>query len=263
MSTTRRTATIFAFIEKVHAGLLVVWRRLVRLGFGRQAALAGARRAFPTLQARAQTPVRRAVSLFAGSFCIGIGVNLLQQARLGLTPYDVLVSGLMPRLGWSFGQTVWLISAVLFAIAALLRSYPSRWGVAFVFANGVAIDAVSGFINAPEGMAARGFFVGMSLIAICAGISMVVHSGSTGGAFELLMAAGEARGLNRKAVRTSLEVGVLTLGLALGGSFGPATVVIALGVGPLLSLMSQGLVDHARGRHARRVPSHDAVAHSS
>lgn len=262
MNTHRRAAAILTYVAAVQAALLVAWRRLVRLGFGRHGALAGARRAFPALQARAQTPVRRALSLFAGSFCIGIGVTLLQQARLGLTPYDVLVSGLMPRLGLSFGQTVWLISAVLFGIAAVLGSYPSRWGVAFVFANGVAIDAVSSFINAPSGIAARWFFVALALLAICAGISLVVHSGSTGGAFELLMAAGEARGLDRKAVRTSLEVGVLTLGIALGGAFGPATVAVALGVGPLLALLSQALVDHAHGRADRRVRS-DTVSHSS
>ncbi len=262
-----RTAIDRSFGRASHhtfRALTVVFRHTVqfigRLGFGRHGALVAGRRLFP---ARAHTPARRAFSLFAGSLGIGIGVTLLQQANLGLTPYDVLVSGLQPRIGLSFGQTVWVVSAVLFAAAALLRQFPSRWGIAYVFANGVAIDAVSGFINAPASLVARCLFVALSLVSLCAGISLVVHSGSTGGAFELLMRAGELRGLNRQMVRTSLEVAVFVLGLVLGGSFGPATIVIALGIGPLLGLTSQALADHSRGRIIRQLESTPVQRHPS
>lgn len=235
--------------------------RLVgRFGIGRQGALAAGRRRFP---ARAHTPARRAISLFIGSLLIGVGVSLLQGANLGLSPYDVLVSGLLPRLGLSFGQVVWLVSAVLFTIAALLGERPSRWGIAYVLANGVAIDAVSGFINAPESMLARCLFVVLSLGAISMGISLVVHSGSTGGAFELLMRAGEVRGWDRRVVRTLLEAGIFGLGLALGGSFGPATIAVAVLIGPLLGLTSQALEDHSRGRVLRQLETTPEVRHPS
>lgn len=247
-------------IRSLRIALRHTFRFIGRLGFGRQGALVAGRRLFP---ARAHTPARRAASLFAGSLFIGVGVALLQQARLGLTPYDVLVSGLQPRIGLSFGQTVWVVSAVLFAVAALLRELPSRWGIAYVLANGVAIDAVSGFINAPDSMLARCLFVALSLASLCAGISLVVHSGSTGGAFELLMRAGELRGLDRRVVRTSLEVGVFVLGVVLGGSFGPATVVIALAIGPLLGVTSQALADHSRGRIMRQLESTPVQRHPS
>ncbi len=230
------------------------------LGFGRQGALVAGRRLFP---ARAHTPLRRAISLFAGSLFIGIGVSLLQQARLGLTPYDVLVSGLQPRLGLSFGQTVWVISAVLFAVAAMLRQFASRWGIAYVLANGVAIDALSGFINAPDSMFARWLFVALSLASLATGISLVVHSGSTGGAFELLTRAGDLRGLDRRWVRTSLEVSVFALGIVLGGTFGPATIVVALGIGPLLGVTSQALADHSRGRIIRQLEATPVQRHPS
>ncbi|MEM7095943.1 MAG: hypothetical protein AAF567_23265 [Actinomycetota bacterium] len=259
MPTTLRRVGLDAY-RHLRALLSFLLNRFGRLGFGRQAALAAARRAFP---ARAHTPTRRAASLFAGSLFIGIGVALLQQADLGLSPYDVLVSGLTPRLGLSFGQTVWVVSATLFSIAALLGQFPSRWGIAYVLTNGLAIDAVSGFINAPESLAARWLFVALSLAAICSGVSLVVHSGSTGGAFELLMRAGELRGADRRVVRTSLEVAVLTLGIALGGSFGLATVVIALTIGPLLGLTMQVLADHSRGRLLRQLENAPESRHPS
>jgi len=230
-----------------------------RVGFSRHGVLAASRRLYPH---SARTPARRFISLGIGSSLIGVGVALLVQANLGLSPYDVLVSGLQPRLGISFGQTVWAVSAVLFAAAALLGEFPSRWGLAYVAANGLAIDAASGLINAPDSMVGRVLFVFASLISISAGISLVVHSGSTGGAFELLMRAAEKRGLRRSATRTGLEVGVLSLGIALGGSFGFATVAIAMLIGPTLVVMGQALADHSAGREAR-VRSQDKISSSA
>lgn len=231
-----------------------------RLGFGRQAALAAARRRFP---ARAATPARRTASLFMGSLFIGVGVTLLTRADLGLTPYDVLVSGLQPRLGLSFGQTVWVVAAVLFAIAALLRQFPSRWGIAYTFANGVWIDAVSDFINTPESLFARVLFVALALMSLSSGIALVVHSGSTGGAFELIMRAAELRGFNRIRIRTGLEVAVFSLGVVLGGRFGPATIAVALLIGPMLGMTLQALADHSQGRVLRQLETSPERRHPS
>lgn len=247
-------------MPRVISWLRAASRFVGRLGFGRQGGLVATRRMFP---AKALSPVRKAVSLVVGSSCIGVGVVLLTQAELGLAPYDVLVSGLLPRVGLSFGQTVWLVSAVLFLIAAFLGQRPSRWGIAYVLANGIAIDAVSGTINSPESMAGRILFVVAALAAISGGISVVVHSGSTGGAFELLTAAGEQRGLDRVMVRTTLEVGLLMLGITLGGSFGPATIAIALGIGPVLGLVGQVLADHSHGRAWRLIESAPELRHPS
>ncbi len=221
-----------------------------RLGFGRQAALVAARRVFP---ARAHTPLRRMVSLFAGSLLIGTAVTLLTRANLGLSPHDVFVSGVQPAIGLSFGQTVWVVSGLFFALAAVLGQPPSRWGVAYTLANGFAIDAASGLINAPGSLVGRWLFVAVAMFFLSAGISLVVHSGATGGAFELLMRAGEVRGIQPRRVRTSLEVGVLTSGVALGGQFGPATVVVALTIGPMLQCAGQMLSDHSLGRSVRRL----------
>lgn len=229
--------------------LSAVIEQFGRLGFGRQAGLVAARRLFP---ARAHTPMRRLASLLVGSAFIGIAVSLLVQAELGLTPYDVLVSGLQPRLGISFGQTVWVLTGILFTIAAVFGQRPSRWGIAYMITNGFAIDAVSGWINQPDTLIARFLFVFAGIAGLGFGISLVVHSGSTGGAFELLMRAGELRGLARTRIRTALELGAFVVGLALGGTFGIATFMVAFGIGPVLGAMSQALADHAEGR-ARRL----------
>lgn len=251
---------VIVALSPLGASLLRALRFVGKLGFGRQGGLAATRRLFP---ARAHTPALRAIALIVGSLLIGTGVALLTQARLGLSPYDVLVSGLQPRLGLSFGQTVWLISGTFFLIASVLGARPNRWGIAFVVSIGFAVDAVSGSINSPVSLVGRSVFVVAALFTIAAGVSLVVHSGNTGGSFELLMRAGEMRGFNRRNVRTALEVGVLVLGIALGGSFGPATVVIALGVGPMLGLMATALDDHAQGRRMRQLNASPEARHPS
>lgn len=233
-------------------------RAVGRVGVSRHGVLAASRRLYPH---SATTPLRRLASLVIGASFIGVGVTLLVQANLGLSPYDVMVSGVRNHLPLSFGQTVWLCSAVMFGIAALLREFPSRWGIAYVVAVGFAIDGAADLINAPTHLSERVAFVFAGLVVIATGIALVVHSGSTGGSFELLMRAGENRGLPRAQVRTGLEVGVLVFGVLLGGSIGFATFVVAAGIGPLLVVIGQALSDHDAGREARLQARHarDAI----
>lgn len=254
------TSSTRELLTRLTSWLRVTFRFVGRLGFGRHAGLAATKRMFPV---RALTPARQALSLFVGSLFIGLGVGLLTKAQLGLSPHDVLVSGIMPRVGLSFGQTVWLVSAMLFGAAAVLGQRPSRWGIAYVVANGFSIDAVSSVIGSPDSLAGRVMFVIAALASLSAGISLVVHSGTTGGAFELLTLAGETRGLDRRTVRTTLEVSLLLLGVLLGGNVGPATVVIALGIGPVLGIMGQALADHAHGRARRLVAGSPESRHPS
>ena len=51
--------------------------------------------------------------------------------------------------------------------------------------------------------------------------------------------------------RTALELGVLIGGVAGGGNFGPATVILALTIGSIIRIWSLALVDHREGRAQR------------
>lgn len=221
---------------------------LALIGLSRQAAIPVARRAS---QSRAGSVARKAMSLMLGSSLIGVAVALLVNARLGMPPYDVLSSAIQLHTGLSLGQASWLISGVLFTSAALLGRFPSVWGLAFVFCNGLAIDAAISLINEPQTLTLRWIFVVAATALVSIAISVVVYSGTTGGSFELLMLAGEDRGVSRMKVRYALDFGVFGLGLALGGEFGPATVVHALTIGLLLRTISQILLDYETGRNSR------------
>ena len=222
--------------------------RVLATGFSRHTAVP-ALGALGSHQAKSFT--RQLLALFAGSSLIGIAVALLVHADLGLTPYDVMSSAVSERLGISLGQAGWLMAAVLFGMAAVFRHRPSRWGVAYILANGLAIDAASGLLTRPDTLAGRWVFVVSAVVILAAGVSLVVYSGTTGGPFELLTLAGEDRGVSRTTMRYALDLGVFVGGVALGGAFGPATVFFALAFGLVLRIISQALVDHGQGREAR------------
>jgi len=169
----------------------------------------------------------QALSLAAGSTLIGSAVALLVQADLGLPPYDVLSSGLQRHLPLSLGQAGWAVAAVLFAIAALLRRPPSTWGVAYIIANGIAVDAMAHLLNPPVTEWGRYGFLFSAIFVMAAGINLVLYSGTTGGPFELLMRAGEDRNISPTHVRYVLDVTVLVLGLLIGGSAGVGTIIYA------------------------------------
>lgn len=223
-------------------------RAIGRLGIGRQGGLVAARRLVPR---RAISPIRTSLALLVGSTFIGASVAFLTQADLGLSPYDVLVDALEPRSPLTFGQTAIAMSSGFFVLAALLGRRPKFWGIAYVFACGMATDAVAGLLTRPETLFARWLYVGCSIVILAFGIALVVHSSSTGGSFELLTLAGVDRGLSRSTARVILEVSVLSAGILLGGRFGPGTVVVALLTGPMISIIGQVIADHERGRALR------------
>lgn len=214
----------------------------------------------------ARRTAHQAAVLAAGAVLIGLGVALFAHAGLGLPPYDVLLSVLRDRLGITLGQAGWILAALLLSIAAMLRQFPSLVTGAYILVNGVAVDTAIGLLIDPEVLAVRIVFVIVGITALAGGIALVVHSGLGGGAFELLMRAGVERGRDPMRIRTALEVGLLSLGIVLGGDFGPATVVFALTIGPMLRLGGQALADHRTGRehrlagHLRHAPEH-AVTH--
>ncbi len=211
--------------------------------------------AVAALRDRRAAPVagvaRRLCGLLFGSSAIGIAVALLVQAGLGLAPYDVFSSAISRHLGLSLGQSGWLVAGGLFAVATLLRQPPSPWSIAYILANGLAVDAAGGLLTQPETLLGRWTFVAAAIVLMAFGISFVLYSGVSGGPFELLMRAGEQRGLSRIRVRYTLDLGVFGLGILLGGDLGLGTVIYATTFGLAMRAAGQALQDHETGRQLR------------
>lgn len=181
---------------------------------------------------------RRLLQLYAGLILYGASLALQIRAALGLDPWDVFHQGLSEKTGLSFGTIVIIIGALVLLAWIPLRQKPGIGTVSNVFVVGIAADAALAIIPEADGLgiqlpmlAAAVFLNGVAGAAyIGAGLGPGPRDGLMTG---LVRITGRSVGV----VRTSIEVGVLAVGIVLGGTVGLGTVLYALSIGPLLQVL--------------------------
>lgn len=189
--------------------------------------------------------------LIPASVMIGTGVAALSAAGLGVAPFDVLLSAIERRTPLSFGQAAWAVSAVLFAVAAVLGARPTARSALYIVLNGFTIDVARSLIVSPDDLVVRIVLAMAGAVVLATGVATVVYHAAAGGSFESIMRAAEQHGRRPIRVRTILEISFLAIGVAAGGSFGPMTVVMAVSMGPAIGLGLQIFADHRAGRSQR------------
>jgi len=178
---------------------------------------------------------RRLAQLYAGLVLYGLSIALQVRATLGLGPWDVFHDGVARLTGLSFGTVVIITSVAVLLAWIPLREKPGLGTISNVFIVGLAADA--GLSVIPDGgplsvrvlMLAAG--VGLNAVAGAAYLGARLGPGARDG---LMTGFVRITGISVGKVRTTLELSVLAVGLALGGSAGLGTIVYALSIGPLL-----------------------------
>jgi uncharacterized membrane protein YczE len=183
-------------------------------------------------------PARRLAQLYAGLVLYGASLALQIRAGLGLDPWDVFHQGVSERTGLSFGTVVIVVGALVLLAWIPLRQRPGLGTVSNVVVVGLAADAALAVM--PE---AGSFAVGLAMLLSAIGLNAVAGAAYIGAGLGpgprdglmtgLVRLTGRSVGL----VRTSLEVAVLAVGFALGGTVGLGTVLYALSIGPLLHVL--------------------------
>jgi uncharacterized membrane protein YczE len=177
---------------------------------------------------------RRLVQLIVGETFFGIGIGLMLQSGLGLSPWDVLHQGLTVQFGLTVG--IW---SILSSFVVLLFWLPlrERYGIGTLLNAiiiGVMIDVTAGLV--PEAAntwwAVSMMVSGILLVAITSGMYIGANLGP--GPRDGLMTAIARRGLSIRLTRVTMELIVLVIGVLLGGTFGIGTILYALLMGPLV-----------------------------
>jgi uncharacterized membrane protein YczE len=176
---------------------------------------------------------RRSPRLLVGIACLGTGIAMMVESRLGLSPYDVMHQGIARRTGLSIGVVIILVGMAILLLWIPLRQ---RFGVGTVvntLTAGLFADAALALIGVPGALFARWLLLVGGVVVVSFGMGLYISAGLGPGPRDGLMTGIAARGLPIWAVRTVLELTALALGWALGGAVGAGTVLFAFSIGPL------------------------------
>jgi uncharacterized membrane protein YczE len=183
----------------------------------------------------------RLVSLVFGLFLFALGIVLTLESHLGLWPWDVLHQGIAHHTPLTFGEANAVVGVFVLLVAWLLGGRPGLGTIANATLIGLFIQVMTG-IGWVDSLADQGLAVRIALLAAgiaLAGPGSAFYIGADLGAGprDTLMLVGSRRTGRRVAiVRAAIEVSVLAVGIALGGTFGVGTVAFALLIGPVVEL---------------------------
>jgi uncharacterized membrane protein YczE len=181
---------------------------------------------------------RRLAQLYAGLVLYGASMALQIRAGLGLDPWDVFHQGVSDRTGLSFGTVVAITGACVLLAWLPLRQRPGIGTISNVFVIAIAVDAALALLPAAgsDPVAGTMLLAGVGLNGVASGA--YIGAGLGPGPRDGLMTGLVRRtGRSVRLVRTSIEVAVLVVGAALGGTVGLGTVVYAVSIGPLVHLL--------------------------
>ena len=176
---------------------------------------------------------RRLPQLLVGIVVLGVGIALTLEARLGVSPYDVLHQGIARRTGLSVGTVVIVVGLVILVFWVPLRQRPGIGTVLNTLTVGLVIDLVLRVVPEPELLGARIPLLVVGILVTGFGMGLYIGAGLGPGPRDGLMTGIAARGFPLWAVRTLLELTALAAGWVLGGNVGIGTVLFAFSIGPL------------------------------
>lgn len=207
---------------------------------------------------RLHRPARRGVQLLAGLVLYGVSIALMVHAGLGVMPWSVLDQGVAVQTGLPLGVVTILTGAVILLCWIPMRERPGVGTVANVVVIGLVLDATLALLaHAPvDHLGGRSALVvsgvGLNGVATAAYIGARLGPGPRDG---LMTGLVRLTGGSVRLVRTGIEVVVVLLGAALGGTVGVGTLAYALAIGPLVHTLLPRLSVVAAGPDLRPAAS--------
>ncbi len=177
---------------------------------------------------------RRLSQLFVGLALYGVSLALVLRAGLGLAPWDVLHQGLARLTGHSIGTVLIAVSFLVLLAWVPLRQRPGFGTLANAVLVGVVVDLTLQALGPGGSWSARILLLVAGILLNGLATALYIGASLGPGPRDGLMTGLVRRtGRSVRRIRTLLEVGVLVLGFALGGTVGVGTVLYAVAIGPI------------------------------
>ena len=183
----------------------------------------------------------RWLRLGVGLGVFALGLALMVRAELGLSSWDVLHDALRVITPLTLGKAVIGVSIIVVLASLALGIKPGPGTVANVLLIGAFTDALlASTVAADLGSSNLGLRLGAlggGVAAIAFGTALYIGANLGAGPRDsLMLAVGQRGGVSPGAARAGIELSVLVIGVALGGSAGIGTVVFAVLIGPAINL---------------------------
>lgn len=184
-----------------------------------------------------QAFLMRCLFFFIGIIVLSLGITLTIKGQiLGVGSWDVLHIGLAKSIGLTIGTWSILIGLGILAIDMIVRKrWPLPGTFLDMFLTGIFIDIFNYWLPDIDGfwMQLLAYMTGLLLLGWGCGMYMVANLG-IGPRDTLMLLFAQKLGWSVMRSRTIMEVTVAILGFLLGGPVGLGTVLMAIGLGPIV-----------------------------
>lgn len=172
--------------------------------------------------------------LYAGFILYGLGIVIMVNAKVGLSPWDVFHQGISFKTGITMGQASISVGLIIVILDAVLGEGVGWGTVLNMIFIGVFLDIIKAMNVVPV---ANNLFTGIIMMfigIIVTAIATVLYLGAglgSGPRDGLMLALNKKTSKPVGVLRTCIELSALICGWILGGNVGIGTVISAFGLG--------------------------------
>ncbi|MDG0975490.1 YitT family protein [Ilumatobacter sp.] len=185
--------------------------------------------------------IEQVVRCLFGLMLFGFGISMIIEAELGAAPWDVFHTGVSEITGVSVGNVVILTGLALLLVWIPLRERPGLGTLLNATVIGVVVDITLPLIPDTSLIVTRSLLMLGGVTVIAVGSGFYIGAGLGPGPRDGLMTGLAKRSIGGRQIsvrasRTAVELLVLCVGIALGGSVGIGTAVFVFSIGPLVQV---------------------------
>lgn len=185
-------------------------------------------------------PLASVAFLIIGLVLFGLGEALLVTAGVGVSPWTVFAQGVTNVTEWGLGFATFVISASVLVLWIPLKQTPGMGTILNAIIISLVLEYVLPFLPTFETYAANALLALMGVLVTGFGGAIYLIANLGPGPRDGLMTGLQTVTQQPIAlVRTFLELTVVAIGWALGGTLGLGTIFFALGIGPAMAIGMQ------------------------
>lgn len=196
----------------------------------------------------------RLVRCIIGLAMFGLGISMFLASKLGVPAWDVFHQGISRKTGISIGLIIEISSLFVLLLWIPLRQRLGLGTLLNAIEIGLVVFLVVDRLPHSDRIVWRLVYVAGGMFSIAIGSGLYIGAGLGSGPRDGLMLGLAQRGISIRVARTGVELIVLAIGLALGGSVGLGTVVFTFGIGPLVQIFLPRL--RLRGDETKLATAH-------